>query len=383
MDDEQIPRSNYVELKVTTDTIVRAPWAFKRKRLVPWWCQSVVSGTPLIVYGIRDYDGHVTSIEHVRTDDIPDRVGRENLDAEKYLMFLNDILSWIKNIVCVEDTAAVYAFQWDPNASGRGVTCNALLRDAENAFLPEWYVNEMEEYFARVSEQKRRKGEKRKMEDETQRKGQEMKMKGMRRRFEASWPRAVASDAEPNAREMYVNYARSRSSGFHDVSDRERSTLEAHAAADEERYSRRESFQSGEYKREYLRSRREDDVGRPLLTEEQFSRDRTSTRGSGNNRKSPPSSHRSRRDKMDKSRRYERGRDEDQVQQQGRVRTGKTFNESRSQRFGDRSRGHPSSSDDRMSQESRVKRVKRDAVYHEEHRFGAQESTRRKYPHWN
>lgn len=381
MDDEQISRSNYVELKVTTETIVRAPWAFKRKRLVPWWCQSIVSGTPLIVYGIRDYDGHVTSIEHVRTDDIPERVGRENLDAEKYLMFLNDVLSWIKNIVCVEDTAAVYAFHWDPNAPGRGVTCNALLRDPDNAFLPEWYVNEMEEYFARVSEQRQRKGEKRKMEDETQRNDQEMKMQGMRKRFEASWPRTAAFDAEPNAREMYVNYARSRSSGVLDVSDRGRSTLEGRRdTANEERYSRRKSFQSGEFKREYSRSRREDDLRRPLPTDEQFCRDQTSTRG--NNRQSPPYSHRSRRDKMDKSRRYERRRHEDQAQQQARVRTEKTFHESRSQRFSDRSEGYPSSSDERMSQESRVKRVKRDAEY-EEHGFGAQDFRRREYPNWN
>ena len=133
---------------MTTETIARAPWAFTRKRLLPWWCQSIVSGTPLIIYGIRDYDGHVKSIEHVRTDVIPDHVGRENLDEENYMLFLSDMLSWIKNIVCVEDVAVVYAFQWDSNTPSRGVTATAL-RDV-NSFLPEWYVNEMEDYFARV-----------------------------------------------------------------------------------------------------------------------------------------------------------------------------------------------------------------------------------------
>lgn len=403
-DDERIPRSNYVELKITTETIVRAPWAFNRKRLVPWWCQSIVSGTPLIVYGIRDYNGHVRSIEHVRTDDIPDRVGRENLDAEKYLMFLNDVLSWIMNIVCAKDTGAVYAFQWDPNTPGRGVTANALSPDADSAFLPEWYVNEMEDYFASACKQGHRKGKKRKIENETRREDHEVKMKGVRKRFEASWPRMTASE-ETRAKEKVVNYARSRSPGFHDVSDRGRATIEYGDTAaasyqghslfpsrerkkedtkyevDEERYSRRRtSFQRGEDTREHSRyARREEDDVRPHLhTEEQFYRDRTSTRVY--DRKSPPYSHQDGRDKLHKTR-TERRRHDDGVEQGARARSRKT-KESRSQRFGDRSRDYPSSGDDRMSQELRVKRVKRDAEY-EKRRFGYQDSTRHEYPQWN
>ena len=335
---------------------------------------------PLILYGIRDYDGHVTSIEHVRTDDIPDRVGRENLDAVKYLMFLNDVLSWIKSIVCVDDIAAVYAFQWDPNAPGRGVTANALLRDPENAFLPEWYVNEMEDYFADSCKQRQRKGEKRKMGGETQWEDQEIKMKGMRKRFETSWPRTAATD-EPNTRQKDANYARSRSSGFHDISDRGRTTLKGRDATDEERDSRRESFQSGDqYKRAPSRSSREHNARRPLPTEKQFYRDRESHRGNG--RQSPPYSHQGSRNKMDKTRRYERRHHEDQVQhaQQGRVRTGKSFNESSSQRFSERSRDYHSSGDDRISQELRVKRVKRDEKDGERRH---QAFSRRDYPHWN
>jgi len=259
LDEAQNPRSNYVELKVTTETIVRAPWAFERKRLVPWWCQSIISGTPLIVYGIRDYDGHVTSIDHVRTDDIPDRVGRENLDPEKYLLFLSDILTWIKSIVCLEDVTSVYAFQWDPNAPGRGVTANALLRDAGNTFLHEWYVREMEDYFALAGEQRQRKGVERAMEDEKQRKGEKIKMKGIRKRMEESWPRTKSSREpdvrieKPPARGQDVRYTRSRSPGFHNATDRGTTTFKIRDSEDEERYSRKESFGSERYKREHPR----------------------------------------------------------------------------------------------------------------------------------
>ena len=144
---------NYVELKVTTEAgIVSA------RKLVPWWCQSIVSGTPLIVCGIRDGNGHVKSIEHVRTDDLPDRVGRGNLDKERYLLFLNDMLSWIKD-VCEESVTVEYRY-----APGLRVTADVLPRDSKKAFLRDWYVKEMDEYFASMGKQKRRKGVKRKMD---------------------------------------------------------------------------------------------------------------------------------------------------------------------------------------------------------------------------
>ncbi|KAJ7382161.1 hypothetical protein OS493_036712 [Desmophyllum pertusum] len=156
-DEQQIPPStNYVELKVATQNIISAPQIFNQKRLVPSWCQSIVSGTPLIVYGIRDEYGHVKSIQQVKTDHIPDRVGQNILNKDKYLMFLSEMLSWIKSIVS-EGVAAVYEFQWDSNAPGRGVTAESLQNESDgdtalhdaNSFLPEWYVDEMEGYFMR------------------------------------------------------------------------------------------------------------------------------------------------------------------------------------------------------------------------------------------
>ena len=142
---DQLPE--YVELKVATETIVHAHWAFKQKRLVPWWCQSVVAGTPLIVYGARDNNGHVKSIRTVRTNDIPGIVGVENLDKDKYLSVLSEVLSWIENTVCREDHK-VYAIQWDPEAKEMDVTARVLPCDESNKFLRDWYVSEMEAYYA-------------------------------------------------------------------------------------------------------------------------------------------------------------------------------------------------------------------------------------------
>lgn len=219
--------SEYVELKVTTETIVRAHWAFNQKRLVPWWCQSVVAGTPLIVYGTRDYYGHVKTIQGIRTDEIPDRVGLENLDKDKYLLLLSDMLSWIKNTVCVEEDGTVYMIEWDPNSQGTGVTAKVLPRDLDKAFLRDWYINEMEDYYARPRREQQRSSEnqvprasiprdrrspclattgreKRRLlepdwnrKEETEEMGeaqreQEMKMNLINRRFEESWPRTTS-----------------------------------------------------------------------------------------------------------------------------------------------------------------------------------------------
>ena len=140
----------YVELKVATERISQSDQVFKRKKLVPWWCQSVVAGTPLIVYGARDNDGHVKSIRAVRTDEIPGIVGLENLDKDKYLWVLSELLSWIKNTVCREDHK-VYAIQWDPEAREMDVTARVLPGDDSNKFLNDWYVSEMEAYYANSS----------------------------------------------------------------------------------------------------------------------------------------------------------------------------------------------------------------------------------------
>lgn len=75
-------------------------------------------------------------------------------------MFLNDVLSWIEDVVCEENATAEYRY-----APGIGVTANVLPRDSKNVFLRDWYVKEMEDYFASMGKQRRRKGKKRKMDE--------------------------------------------------------------------------------------------------------------------------------------------------------------------------------------------------------------------------
>lgn len=362
LDELQIP--DYVELKVATETIVRAPWAFKRKRLVPWWCQSIVSGTPLIVYGIRDYDGHVKRIRQVRTDEIPDHVGHENLDKERCLLFLSDVLSWMKDIVLEEDVTEVYAFQWDPNTPANSVTVN-VLRDAEGGFLPDWYFNEMEDYFASLNHQRRSKGQKRKMEDGRQDLDRNGGIKDMRKQLEESWPRSADSGkSKPQEKLHRGESSQPRSRRFYDDSDRDRAraTHVFHDAPHKGHRPQRELSQRGEFERQLpLRHTSSaaygNDTGRSVGTETQLEFGKTSTRG--DHRPSSRQFHKSDREQTENSRRCERHRREGEDQRPPRARSVTSpCIETRSRRLGDKS--HPFADAERISEQSRVKRAKRD-----------------------
>ena len=334
------------------------------------------------MYGIRDYDGHVRRIEHVRTDEIPDRVGRENIDKEEYLLFLRDMMSWIKDIVSAEDVTAVYAFQWDPNAPANGVTASAL-RDVENSFLPEWYLNEMEDYFACLCDQRQSKGKKGKMENETEKKDRKMEMKDVRIRFEESWPRSGQSGKSNTYEKPHRGeQSHPRSSRSYDARDRGRATLEKHGAADEERCSKREPFHGRDYKRDHptTSGARRKNIRRPIGVETRIDRDhKTSTRDY--RQKSPPHVHRSSREEIDSARRYERHHHEEEDKIQSRAwLVNSPLTTSRAQRSS--YRDDYLSDVDRMSEELRIKRTRRDAEYDLQgsHR---QDFRRYEHSHWN
>ena len=408
-----------MELKVTTETIVRAYWAFNQKRLVPWWCQSVVAGTPFIVYGIRDYNGYVKTIQGIRTDEIPDRVGLENLDKDKYLLFLSDMLSWIKNTVCAEEDGTVCMIEWDPNTQGTGVTAKVLPRDEDNAFLRDWYVNEMEDYYAEqqrssqnhvprapiphdrrspclatTGHEKRRllepdwigKEETEEVE-ETQRDWQEMKMDLMNRRLEESWPRATTSVFQsvddlrfqqeslseessdwttrtPNAQERSMRgleMPRSREKGAQYRQSRSSGFCDSdYERTTPRRWSKSEAVERGERKREFSKPRKEDrDRKRrisQLAEDEKFDRDQQTSKFRSS---LSPFSRGNRRKTFDGTRTGGR-KGQDQLRMRNRAQSGRKAEGSRPWR----SRAESPSCDERLSSNEGVKRVKRDEEYY-------------------
>lgn len=62
----------FVELKVLLKPETK--WQkvnYYRSRLLNWWCQSALVGTPKVVVGIRSPKGIVESLETILVDDMP------------------------------------------------------------------------------------------------------------------------------------------------------------------------------------------------------------------------------------------------------------------------------------------------------------------------
>ena len=417
--------AEYVELKITTDTIVRAHWAFNKKRLVPWWCQSIAAGVPLIVYGIRDYDGHVRCIQEVKTEEIPDRVGLENLDRDKYLLFLSDMLSWIKNDVCRNEDD-VYIISWDPKAHGMDVAvkANLLPGDTENSFLRDWYVREIEDYFSRRGKDREEilrdhaygtrdsvekplprfqtagydkpvahaysetkcyvKGTTKKKED-LQKGRKEVREDHMKDRFEESWlgikqPEILSTDPREHYSDKWtLSTNETYSRDYEEPRDREkglhyqeswdsrydgecrRSMLEV---ADAESYSQLESFKHKEQRRpEYtrLREKRREEVRRTSSSATERT-DNLLKRNSRSHHQSPPYPSRRRAAKDDETHRYAGQRRTGHDALQGRERRGPIPDHSRPRRS--RNESHcPAPARDERTSDSRTKGVNSYANY--------------------
>lgn len=99
-------RRRDIELKVTrlleTPSNVRS---FERFKLLKWYCQSFLSGVPLILVGFRDDEGHLRKMQFLRTLDIPKGLKEGHWDPNMCVKFLDSTLSWLMRMVpdCPKD----------------------------------------------------------------------------------------------------------------------------------------------------------------------------------------------------------------------------------------------------------------------------------------
>ncbi|KAI9007370.1 RAI1 like PD-XK nuclease-domain-containing protein [Gaertneriomyces semiglobifer] len=143
------PQSAYAELK--TNRIISTPnqqRSFERHKLLKIWAQSFLPGIPKVIIGYRTDDGHIRSVEHLKTMEIPRMVrGKQaNIwDATVCLNFANGFLDWLTRAVTEDDPDVVYTVRFakpfqevqitekirvDP-VSGSG--------SSEASFIPVWF----------------------------------------------------------------------------------------------------------------------------------------------------------------------------------------------------------------------------------------------------
>ncbi|CAM0138236.1 unnamed protein product [Umbelopsis sp. WA50703] len=105
------PLPNYIELKtsklIQTD---RDKFIFERHKLIKFWAQSFLIGTPSVICGFRDNDGFVRKIQKLKTLEMPRMVrGQKGMwDARVCLNFADQFLTWLQTIVSVNDPEHTY-----------------------------------------------------------------------------------------------------------------------------------------------------------------------------------------------------------------------------------------------------------------------------------
>ncbi|XP_072175241.1 decapping and exoribonuclease protein-like [Diadema setosum] len=132
------PPANYVELKTSrkwyTDNNERN---FYRYKLLKWWAQSYLLGVPEVVCGFRDDDGVVRHLKSFRTSDMP-RSARGAWDGAVCCNFADQLLSYVKEIVKIDNPRVVYMLERAPGSSE--VTC-VLHEDGTEQFLTEEFIS--------------------------------------------------------------------------------------------------------------------------------------------------------------------------------------------------------------------------------------------------
>ncbi|KAJ2959772.1 hypothetical protein NQZ79_g4790 [Umbelopsis isabellina] len=102
---------NYIELK--TSKLIqsdRDKFIFERHKLIKFWAQSFLIGTPSVICGFRDNDGFVRKIQKLKTLEMPRMVrGQKGMwDARVCLNFAEQFLTWLQSIVTVNDPEHTY-----------------------------------------------------------------------------------------------------------------------------------------------------------------------------------------------------------------------------------------------------------------------------------
>ncbi|KAJ2683542.1 decapping endonuclease targeting mRNA [Coemansia sp. RSA 1285] len=112
----EFPNRHYRELKTANvlDTQHKID-NFERYKLLRFWAQSFISGTPTITVGYRDSDCILRAIEDIRTQDIPHRVkGKPRMwSANVCINFADMLLGFIKNSVTEEGPEFQYRISFD------------------------------------------------------------------------------------------------------------------------------------------------------------------------------------------------------------------------------------------------------------------------------
>ena len=90
-----------------------------RFKTIRWWAELFPLNVPGVVVGWRGVQGIVRRVETVPADMLRE-MGKEHWTPGQLTNFLQDLLSWIKERVEVEDPRVVHGVRWNPTSGGSG-----------------------------------------------------------------------------------------------------------------------------------------------------------------------------------------------------------------------------------------------------------------------
>lgn len=144
------PLSHYVELK-TTSPINEPNKIFNfENKLLKTWAQCFLVGIPRIIYGFRDSQLKIRSIEEFKTEDIPLLIKNNPITIQKQkenpnlrianksmqsIKFLSGLLKWIDEQISIEDESKTYRLEFDPRKNSMFLSLSENTQEKSNKLL--------------------------------------------------------------------------------------------------------------------------------------------------------------------------------------------------------------------------------------------------------
>ncbi|XP_053212386.1 decapping and exoribonuclease protein-like [Panonychus citri] len=139
--DKPVDKMEFAQIKTRSANYYTAHQAktfFWRKKVIPWWIESMLGNINQIVCGDKDDNFYIRKISKLQVNSLPDE--RNIWSPRTCVTFLDMFLSFIKSMVTDELTP--YRFYCVP---GKAIVCQKMNEPVEN-YLPSWFINDEEPY---------------------------------------------------------------------------------------------------------------------------------------------------------------------------------------------------------------------------------------------
>jgi len=136
---EHLSPDKFVEMKTSREVENdRQARTFRRFKLLKWWAQSFLVGTPEVLCGWRDDDGVVWRLESFTVRNIP-KAG-EGWQPNVCFNFLTSVLTKLREVV-EEGLDKVWELSYNPHRGLEVQRCR--VQGGEHPVLPPWYTNQI------------------------------------------------------------------------------------------------------------------------------------------------------------------------------------------------------------------------------------------------